>query len=36
MISHHANLMYKFSYGHNRSKIRALHPKILGKDLSGA
>ena len=24
-------MMHKFSYEHNRSKIRAMHPKILGK-----
>ena len=24
-------MMHKFSYEHNRSKIRALHPKIIGK-----
>ena len=33
-------MMHKFSYEHNiepnRSKIRALHPKIIGKILSGA
>ena len=37
-------MMYKFSYEHNiehniehnRSKIRALHPKIISKNLSGA
>ena len=29
-------MMYKFSYEHNRSKIGALHPKIVGKNLSGA
>ena len=33
-------MMYKFSYEHNiehnRSKIRALHPKLIGKNLSGA
>ena len=29
-------MMQKFSYEHNRSKIRrALHPKIIGKNLSG-
>ena len=31
-------MMHKFSYEHNieynRSKIRALHPKIIGKNLS--
>ena len=33
-------MMHRFSYGHNiehnRSKIRALHPKIIGINLSGA
>ena len=33
-------LMHEFSYEHNiehnRSQIRALHPKITGKSLSGA
>ena len=37
-------MMHKFSYDyehniaieHDRSKIRALHPKIIGKNLSGA
>ena len=24
-------MMHKFSYGHNRSKIRAPHPKIIRK-----
>ena len=28
--------MYKFSYEHNRSKLRALNPEIIGKRLSGA
>ena len=32
-------MMHKFSYehnyiGHNRSKIRALNPEIIGKNLS--
>ena len=30
------NMMHKFSFEHNRSKIRAPHPKIIGKNLSGA
>ena len=32
-------MMHKLSYEHNiehKSKIRALHPKIIGKILSGA
>ena len=33
-------IMHKFSYEHNtehnRSKIKALHPKIIGNNLSGA
>ena len=29
-------MMHKFSYEHNRSEIRALHPKIISKNLSGA
>ena len=33
-------MMHKCSYEHNiehnRSKIRALHPEIIGKKLSGA
>ena len=32
-------MMHKFSYEHNikhnRSQIRAQHPKIIGKNLSG-
>ena len=33
-------MMYKFLYEHNikhnRSKIRALHPNTIGKNLSGS
>ena len=32
----HASFHMSIILGYNRSKIRALHPKIIGKNLSGA
>ena len=29
-------LSYEHNIEHNRSKLRAMHPKVIGKNLSGA